>query len=359
MSPTLGAANMAGELVTAQRQYRKLVVGLSTSGVIGQLTTAWTSLALAELQLGRWNDAAMHASETLRLRTMGDMASTAWALVVLSRIAGAQGRVDESRALAAEAGQLASDQGAHSILASAAWSLGTLEISLGRYEEAFTHLAAAAPTDDWPGGRLYAANFAGDLVDASVRTERLEIAQRVVEVMERWTAGSAPAWAHVAAHRGRALLSTGRRALSEFDAAVSISSDDHHGLELAQAHLQYGEALRRQRFKTDARRQLRTALEMFSDMGAHPWVERAQAELRATGVSVASRSEGGIAQLTPQELQIARLCAQGLSNRDIGAKLFLSPRTAGFHLSNVFGKLGIASRAELRGMELDDATPTV
>jgi DNA-binding CsgD family transcriptional regulator len=94
---------------------------------------------------------------------------------------------------------------------------------------------------------------------------------------------------------------------------------------------------------------------MFTDLRAQPWAERAQAELRASGVSVAGRRGGPIDQLTPQELQIARLGAQGRSNRDIGAQLFLSPRTVGFHLSNVFGKLGIAARGELRGMELEGA----
>jgi DNA-binding CsgD family transcriptional regulator len=351
MWPSVGAANMAGELVTAQRMYRKLVVSLSTNGMIGQLTPAWTSLALAELRLGRWADAAMHASEALRMREMGDVASTGWALVVLSRIAGAQGRADECRALAAAAMRLASDQGAQSIVSAAAYSVALLEMSLGRHEQAFAHFAAVARPEDWPAGRLYAVNTAADLVDVSIRTDRLQIANRVVEAMERWIGGQAPPWAHVAAHRGRALLSTGDRASAEFEAAISISGENTHGYDLAQTRLQYGEWLRRQRFKTEARRQLNVALEMFTELGAHPWMERTQAELRATGVSLAGKSESSIDQLTPQELHIASLGAQGLSNRDIGAMLFLSPRTVGFHLSNVFGKLGIASRGELRGMK--------
>jgi DNA-binding CsgD family transcriptional regulator len=349
----IGAADMAGELVAAQRAYRRLVVSLSTSGVVGQLTTAWTSLALAELGLGRWTDAAMHASEALRMREMGDVGSTGWGLVVLSRIAGAQGRAEECRALAAEATRLASDHGAHSIASFAAWAVGSLEMSLGHHEEAYSQLANAARPEEWPARRLYAAQSAVDLVEACVRTDRLEIANRVVEAMEQWVGSKAPAWAQVAAHRGRAMLSAGDRALAEFDAAVSISSENNHAFELAQTHLQYGESLRRQRLKTEARRQLRTALEMFARLDAHPWVGRAQAELRATGVSVASKSEASVEQLTPQELQIARLGAQGLSNREIAGNLFLSPRTVGFHLSNVFGKLGIASRSELRRIKVD------
>jgi ATP/maltotriose-dependent transcriptional regulator MalT len=282
---------------------------------------------------------------------MSDVTSTGWALVVLSRIAGAQGRADECRALAAEAMRLASDQGAQSIASAAAYGLASLEISEGRHEEAFAHFAAVARPEEWPAGRLYAANTAADLVYVSIRTDRLEIANRVAQAMERWIEGQAPPWAHVAAHRGRALLSTGDHAAAEFEAAVSVSSENTHAFELAQTRLQYGEWLRRQRFKTEARRQLRIALEMFNELSAHPWVERTRAELRATGVSLATGNESSIDQLTPQELHIASLGAQGLSNRDIGAKLFLSPRTVGFHLSNVFGKLGIASRGELRSMK--------
>jgi DNA-binding CsgD family transcriptional regulator len=352
MWPSAQAANMAGELVTAQKMYRRQVVTLSTTGVIGQLTSAWTELALVELFLGRWADASMHASEALRLREMGDVASNATALFVLSRIAGAQGRDDGARRLAAEASGLANDQGAQSIVAGAAANLGALEMGQGRYEEAFAHFQTAARADEWPDGKLSAANWAGDLVATAIQTGRLEVATSVVAAMETWTRGAAPAWAHVAAHRARALLSTGDQALAEFEAAVSVMGGDLHMFELAKAQLEFGEALRRRRLKTEARRQLRAAQDVFAELDAQPWLERAQAELRATGVSVATRQEGAVDQLTPQELQIARLVAQGLSNRDIAGKLFLSPRTVGFHLSNVFGKLGIASRGELRGMRL-------
>ena len=356
MWPSAQAANMAGELVTAQKMYRRQVVTLSTTGVIGQLTSAWTELALVELFLGRWADASMHASEALRLREMGDVASNATALFVLSRIAGAQGRDDEARRLAAEASGLANDQGAQSIVAGAAANLGALEMGQGRYEEAFAHFQAAARPDAWPDGKLSAANWAGDLVATAVQTGRVEVATSVVETMESWTRGVAPAWARVAAHRARALLSTGDRALAEFEAAVSVKGDDVHVFEMAKTQLEYGEALRRLRLKTEARRQLRAAQDVFAELTAQPWLDRAQAELRATGVSVATHQAGAVDQLTSQELQIARLVAKGLSNRDIAGKLFLSPRTVGFHLSNVFGKLGIASRGELRGMRLGEDT---
>jgi DNA-binding CsgD family transcriptional regulator len=352
--PSPIGVNMAGDLFTAHRLYRRLAAGLRASGAVGQLAQAWTMLAIVELFIGHWSDAAMHASEVDQLRETGDVASTASALAVLSRIAGAQGRADECRRLAAEAVRLGTDRGAIAVVAAAGWSLAGLETSEGRCEEAFLHLDPGARSDRWPDGSLVAPSFAADLVDVCWRTGRTATAERVVETMESWVRGHAPPWAHVAAHRGRALLSTGERALDEFGAAASVSGGDEHPFELAQTRLLYGESLRRQRYKTEARRQLRAAIEVFTELGARPWAERGQAELRATGISVANRRPGPSEQLTPQELQIARLCARGMSNRDIGGQLFLSPRTVGFHLSNVFAKLGIASRNELRGMKLEE-----
>jgi DNA-binding CsgD family transcriptional regulator len=118
-------------------------------------------------------------------------------------------------------------------------------------------------------------------------------------------------------------------------------------LQRARTELLYGEWLRRERRRTDARGHLRTALEMFRTMGAAPWAERAEAELRATGETARKRDVSAVEQLTPQELQIAGLVAGGLTNKEIAAQLFLSPRTVDYHLRKVFTKLGIASRSEL------------
>ncbi len=357
--PSATGANMAGELLAAHRLYRRLAASLRASGAIGQLASAWMTLALVELHMGRWSDAAMHASEVEQLREAGDVASVACALAVLSRISGAQGRSDECRQQAAEAIRLGTDHGALAFVAIASWALAGLEMSERRYEEAFLHLEAAGRAEAWPDGRLQAPTFAADLVDVCIRTGRTATAERVVEKLEGWASASGPPWSQVAAHRGRALLAAGDQALDEFEAAVSVSGGDEHPFELAQTRLLHGECLRRQRYKTEARRQLRAAIEVFTELGARPWTERAQAELRATGISVANRRPGPSDRLTPQELQIARLCARGMSNRDIGGQLFLSPRTVGFHLSNVFAKLGIASRSELRGMKLEEPSLAV
>ena len=125
-------------------------------------------------------------------------------------------------------------------------------------------------------------------------------------------------------------------------------------IEQGRTALLYGEWLRRQRRRIDARRQLRAALELFEGLGAAPWEARARAELRASGETARKRDPSTRDQLTPQELQIARLVAAGKTNPDIAAQLFLSPRTIDYHLRKVFAKLDIASRAQLAKLDLGD-----
>jgi len=125
--------------------------------------------------------------------------------------------------------------------------------------------------------------------------------------------------------------------------------------ELARTELLYGEWLRRVRRRADARGHLRAALEAFERLGAAPWAERARAELRTSGEAAARRRDPAtLSQLTPQERQVARLAGQGLSNREIAERLFVSRHTVGYHLHKVYAQLGIASRAELGQLDLDD-----
>ena len=123
--------------------------------------------------------------------------------------------------------------------------------------------------------------------------------------------------------------------------------------ERARTHLAYGEFLRRSRRRVDAREQLRSALHIFGDLGARPWERRAEQELRASGETARKRDDPVSVTLTAQERQVAGFVAEGLSNRDVAAKLFLSPRTIDFHLRNVFAKTGISSRSELARITLE------
>lgn len=148
--------------------------------------------------------------------------------------------------------------------------------------------------------------------------------------------------------RGRALLADPEHAEPFFQAALAQSAGEQWPFERAQTRLDYGEWLRRRRRIAEARPLLSAALETFQRLGARPWVERAQAELRAAGIEATDVVPSAFTELSPQQQQIVQLAARGLTNREIGEKLFLSPRTVGSHLYRVFPKLGITARSQLR-----------
>jgi DNA-binding CsgD family transcriptional regulator len=154
-------------------------------------------------------------------------------------------------------------------------------------------------------------------------------------------------WALAYAARCRALLSRSGDAEAEFRLALRLHDLGANRFDRARTQLLFGEYLRRERRRADAREQLRAALETFEGLRAEPWAERARTELRATGETARRRDSSTVDDLTPQELQICRLVAEGLSNKEAAAQLFLSPRTVEYHLRKVFAKLGIGTRAEL------------
>jgi DNA-binding NarL/FixJ family response regulator len=165
--------------------------------------------------------------------------------------------------------------------------------------------------------------------------------------LDAFAGPGAPPWTIALAARCRGLLSHGEQAERWFLEALRLHAGGDRPFDRARTELVYGEFLRRERRRIDAREQLRSALAGFEQFRAEPWAERARTELRATGETARKRDPGTIDQLTPQELQIAELVAEGISNKDVAAQLFLSPRTVEYHLHKVFAKLGIASRSEL------------
>jgi DNA-binding CsgD family transcriptional regulator len=154
--------------------------------------------------------------------------------------------------------------------------------------------------------------------------------------------------------RCRALVGPDEEAVDRFEEALALHDGQARPFDLARTELVYGEALRRARRRGEARAHLRSALEVFQRLGAAPWAERAGAELRASGETARKRDPGAVSQLTPQERQIVQLVADGGTNREIGAQLFLSRRTIDYHLRNVFVKLGVSSRTELIRLALPD-----
>jgi DNA-binding CsgD family transcriptional regulator len=159
-------------------------------------------------------------------------------------------------------------------------------------------------------------------------------------------------WAMASAAHARALLSDGSEAQSLFERAVDAHARSPRRVDRARTELAFGEFLRRSRRRVDAREHLRAALETFEDVGAARWAARARHELRASGETSLRRDSSTSVDLTPQERHVAELVRQGLSNRDVAAQLFLSPRTVDFHLRNVFAKAGVSSRGELARLDL-------
>lgn len=238
---------------------------------------------------------------------------------------------------ATAAGQGAAVQYAH-------WATSVLMNGLGRYDAAL--VAAVQATEQTP--ELHIASWAlSELIEAATRTENRGLAEGALTRLAEHTKDTHSDWALGIYARGRALLSEGDVAEGSYREAVDRLGQTPVQPDLARAHLLYGEWLRRQNRRIDARAQLRAAHELFVTIGMEAFATRAQGELLATGEKVRARTTETRYELTPQEWQIARLARDGLTNPEIGAQLFLSPRTVEWHLRKVFTKMGIRSRREL------------
>jgi DNA-binding CsgD family transcriptional regulator/tetratricopeptide (TPR) repeat protein len=225
------------------------------------------------------------------------------------------------------------------------WAKSVLMNGLGRYEEALA--AAVKASEVLP--QLHVAMWAlSELIEAATRIDNAELAERGLARLGEQTEASATDWALGIQARSRALLSEGEAAEPLYREAIERLGRTRLLPEFARAHLLYGEWLRREGRRIDAREHLRTAHDMIATIGMEAFAERARRELLATGERVRRRTVETRDDLTPQEEQIGRLARDGLSNAEIGARLFLSPRTVEWHLRKVFSKLGVSSRKALR-----------
>ena len=226
----------------------------------------------------------------------------------------------------------------------AQWANSVLLNGLGRYEAALA--AAREASEDVP--ELFIATWAlSELIEAATRTDNAGLANAALARLGEHAEGVDTDWALGIHARSRALLSDGETAERWYRHAIGCLGRTRLRPELARGHLLYGEWLRRENRRVDARAELRAAHDMFESIGMEAFAERARGELQATGEKVRRRALETRDDLTAQELQIARLARDGLSNPEIGARLFLSPRTVEWHLRKVFTKLDIRSRQEL------------
>ncbi len=260
------------------------------------------------------------------------------------RLRALQGREAEASALIAHAIRQAAAGGQGLAAIQAHWAAAVLYNGLGRYEEAVSAARQATSNTFEPWTSIWALP---ELVEAAARGGDAELAR---DALKRLAETTQPCGTDVALGieaRCRALLSDGAAADELYREAIDRLSRTRLRPELARAHLLYGEWLRREGRRLDARDQLRTAHDMLDAIGMEAFAERARRELIATGETVRKRSVEIVTTLTAQEAYIARLARDGLTNPEIGARLFLSARTVEWHLRKIFTKLGIGSRREL------------
>jgi DNA-binding CsgD family transcriptional regulator len=287
----------------------------------GDLAVAGTMLAEADSIMAATGDAPMsHA----RLRLAALQGGDAEALIDASIRDGAE-------------------RGEGILVRHAEEAAATLYAGLGRYHDAL----AWARREVEHNPHAFYMTALPELVEAAVRCDEPDEARRALDALCEKTQASSTAWARGVEARSRALVTEGDEADALYREAISLLAESRFGVESARARLLYGEWLRRHSRRVDAREQLRAAHEAFATMGAGPFAERAERELKATGETVRKRADDTRNDLTPQEAQIARLASERFSNPEIAAQLYLSPRTVEYHLHKVFQKLGISSRREL------------
>lgn len=244
-----------------------------------------------------------------------------------------------------EAATAEAAQRGEGIDAIADWACAVLNNSMGNYDRAMTAAQHSVNQEGTLGAPPWAT---AELVEAAVRGGMTNIGADAFDRLAVHTRAAGTRWARGVETRARALLSHGDDAESFYRESIDLLGQTRVRTEFARAHLLFGEWLRRERRRTDAREELRTAQELFIAMGMGQFAERAGRELLATGESTPQRvAPPGASDLTAQENRIARLAAEGLSNSEIGLRLFISPKTVQYHLGKVFTKLGVSSRSQL------------
>jgi DNA-binding CsgD family transcriptional regulator len=335
-----------GDVPALRRRAVSLAAEFRDAGMAGLLAYALAYLASAQALRGEFLDAMASAEEGLRITVdIGQVGLTLNLASTAARLAAITGDEVTCRTRAAQVGELSARVPALS-LAGADWALALLDLSSADYQSALNRMQA---TTNGPARKnphlLYAYP---DHVEAAIRCGRPDLAARPLTQFTSWAGAIGQPWATAVAARCAALAVGDADAEQLYRRAVAAHEGDGRPFEQARTRLLYGEWLRRSLRRADAREQLLAAAAAFARMGAVPWRERAESELRAAGAGTAAvRADDPLARLTPQELQVVRLAADGASNKQIGAKLFLSPRTVGYHLYNAFPKLGVTAREEL------------
>lgn len=315
------------------------------SGALAALPIAllfWSNMAVLAGEPAR--AAELLAEETAITQVNGGV-SLYFGRLVLAAWTGDQAQTVEIHAAAVEE---ATARGNGAEVAMANLALAVLHNGLGNYAAALVAAEQACEFFEPP----YVNLALPELIEAACRADDPARATRALDVLTSRADASGTTWARGLAAYGRALTTAGPAAEDHYRSAVELLGTCRMVAHRARAHLVYGEWLRREGRRQDSREQLRTAHELFSDMGYEAFAARAARELRATGEHPRKRTAQPSDALTPHELTVARLVATGATSREVGAQLYLSPRTIEAHLRSIFRKLGITSRRQLRDLPL-------
>ncbi len=309
----------------------------------GELTVLPIALRSRIFQHGLWGEVDEGAALTGEAEAVSAAIGTQLAAYGTVALAALRGREAETVALAEATLDDVKSRGEGLGVGISHFTVALLYNGLGRYPEALAQAERACEYEDL-GIICWALT---ELIEAAARCGKHEAATDALERLSLTAQAGGTDWGLGVEARSRALLREDDAAEALYREAIGRLARTRVRVELARAHLVYGEWLRRERRRVEAREQLRTAHDMLSEMGVEAFAERARRELAATGETARKRTDETRDELTPQEAQIARLARDGLSNPEIGAELFISPRTVKYHLRKVFTKLDIDSRHEL------------
>ncbi|MFJ8814769.1 ATP-binding protein [Amycolatopsis thermoflava] len=344
------AALQVGAFDLAARFSAAAAPGLRAQGLLGLLPRALAVQAWSRTRLGDLATAVPIAAEAAQLaKETHQPFMFGLATAVQAEIAALRGEHEQATALADEAERAGLAAGARPVLATVQLARGLSALSEGRYEDAFADLRRVLDPADPAYQAASRAYFLAELTEAAVRSGQSDTMRDILAEMEPLGKTTSSPALHIGLRYARAALASADDAEELFLAALRADLTGWPA-ERGRVHLAFGEWLRRQRRVVESRTHLRTARETFDALGMTAWGERARRELRSAGESSPNRGPDAREKLTPHELSIAELAARGLTNREIGQRLYLSHRTVGTHLHRIFPKLGVSSRGDLAGI---------
>ncbi|MBE1470282.1 DNA-binding CsgD family transcriptional regulator [Kibdelosporangium phytohabitans] len=341
------AALQVGAFDLAARFSAAAVPGFRAQGRLGVLPRALAVQAWSRTRCGDLVTAVPVAAEAAQLaKETGQPFMYGLAKAVQAEIAALRGDHDQAKDLADEAERVGLAAGARPVLATVQLTRGIAALSEGRFDDAYADLSRILDPADPAYQLALRAYCLAELTEAAVRAGRTDDMRGVLREMEPLAVVTPSPALRIGLRYARALLASSDDAEELFTQALRADLVGWPA-ERGRVHLAFGEWLRRQRRVAESRTHLRTARETFDALGMTAWGERARNELRSAGESSPNRDPDAHDKLTPHELNIAQLAAEGLTNREIGQRLYLSHRTVGTHLHRIFPKLGVSSRADL------------